>query len=116
MPVAHTAVPVAHEYVPVLQLLFREHAPPAVQLQLPLPSQYRFPPQLVPAAALTRLEHTGAPVEHEFVPVLQPLFTAHAPPAVQLQLPLPSQYRFPPQLVPAAAFARLEPHGDAGGH
>src|SRR5258708_16217696 len=109
MPVAHTAVPVAHEYVPVLQLLFREHAPPAVQLQLPLPSQYRFPPQLVPAAALTRLEHTGAPPVHQFVPLLQQPFPAHAPPAVHSTFPPPPTPTFTPPPPPPPPFPLLTP-------
>jgi hypothetical protein len=80
--------------VPDSHPLFAVHAPPAVQLQLPAPSQKLFPPQLMPGPTLpVRFVHTGVPrlpaTVHEIVPVLHPL--VHAPPATHVQPPLVSQ-------------------------
>jgi hypothetical protein len=51
-----------------------------------------LPPQFVPGAVFVRPDvHCDAPVEHEVVPVVQPLLMLHPAPAVQLQWPAPSQ-------------------------
>lgn len=100
-----------------MQPLLMEHAPPAVQLQLPLASHALFVPvpvQVVPAGFAARpTEHTGVPVAQLVVPVSHPPFVEQAVPAVQVHPPAPSQKLLPPQLTPAATFpVRFEHTGE----
>ena len=70
--------------MPVSHPLLTVQAPPDEQEQFPAPSQALFEPQAVPAVAFpVRFVQTWTPVEHEYVPVLQP--SVQAPPATQLQ-------------------------------
>ena len=78
---------------------------PAVQEpQLPLPSQTRLVPQLVPADLLPLSTQVCAPVEQEVAPFLQMLgFVVQAAPAVHdTQVPEPLHTWLVPQVVPAA--------------
>jgi hypothetical protein len=82
-----------------------EQAWPAVHApQLPLPSQVRLVPQLVPPILLLPSTHVIAPVEQEVTPFLQMLgLPVHAAPAVQAtQVPAPLQTMLVPQLIPPA--------------
>jgi hypothetical protein len=77
---------------------------PAVQEpQLPLPSQTRLVPQLVPPITLLPSAQVCAPVAHEYTPFLQMLgLPVQAPPAVHAtQAPAALQTMLVPQLVPA---------------
>ena len=77
---------------------------PAVQLpQLPLPSQTRLVPQLVPPILLLPSAHVMAPVAHEYTPFLQMFgLPVHDWPAVhETHAPEPLQTMLVPQLVPA---------------
>jgi hypothetical protein len=91
-PVVQVSVPVWHGLVGV-------HAPPAVQVaQAPL-LQTMFVPQVVPFARSPDAMHTGEPVAHDVVPILQTLVgwqlepaahDTHVPALQTLSVPQPA--------------------------
>jgi hypothetical protein len=73
-PSPHTGTPVPHAIVPFLHGLgFCVHAIPAVQSPHTPSLHTRFVPHAVPLPLLPASPHTGRPVVHEIVPVLQGL-------------------------------------------
>jgi hypothetical protein len=102
---SHAVVPLSQAFVGV-QERFAMHV-----LQTPEPLQTWFVPQLVPAGRGPVSTQTGAPVEQEIVPLSHVFVGGQAAPAVQeLQLPVPLQTRFVPQLVPAASGVPVSVH------
>jgi len=96
--------PVLHEVMPTLQMLgLFVHDTPAVQgRQLPALLQTMLGPQAVPGASCVLLLQTIVPVPQLVTPLKHGLgLPVQLWPAVQEpQLPLPSQTRLVPQLVP----------------
>jgi len=101
---AHTDVPVLHEVLPVLhallgvQVRFAVHAVQAPVLHT------RLVPHAVPSAIEVDVSwHTGAPLEHESLPVWQGLAGVQLAPSVhETQLAELLQTWLVPQLEPAA--------------
>jgi hypothetical protein len=103
-----TGKPEEHWMVPVLQT-DGVHAAPCVQaLQTPLPQTWSVP-QLVPFETSPVSRHTGLPVEHSMLPVLQ-TDGVHISLCVQaLQTP-PLQTWFVPQVVPLRIGVAVSTH------
>src|SRR5580765_1826282 len=101
MQIGGPVVPEVWPLVPGLGLPVRDC--PAVQaMQPPLPSQTMPLPQAVPADRLPKSRQTGAPVWQLTMPVLHAvgLVEQFALGVQAAQVPLPSQTRFAPQVVP----------------
>jgi hypothetical protein len=100
----HTALPVVHEIIPVLQGFAGGQLAPALQpMHAPLPHTL-FVPHDVPSVTLPVSVQTEVPVEHDVVPVLHGFDGWQPTPAVQgPQLPR-SQTMFVPQEVPSERF------------
>ncbi len=99
----HMEVPVAHDVIPIVQVVGLQATLAVHEEQLPL-SQTMLVPQEVPLPTFVTLVHVDVPVAHEVVPIVQ--FVGLQPTlAVQLAQPPLSQTMLVPQEVPLPTFA-----------
>ena len=99
------AAPLAHDCVPVWQVLAGVQVAPVTQgTHLAVVSHTMFVPQAVPGALLVVSTHAEVPVAHDVVPFLHGLVGWQTVPAVHdTHMPV-RQTRFVPQDVPSVRF------------
>jgi len=105
VPLTQVCAPVLHDVVPLKQTLglVVQLCPAVHALQVPLPLQTWFVPQVTPADFGVPFTHVWLPVVHDVVPLKQvPGLVVQLWPEVHpMQLPEPLHTWFVPQLVPA---------------
>jgi hypothetical protein len=107
VPSTHTGLPVVQLMTPALQLAlgFEPHGLPAEHATHE-PFEHTPPGHAVPLPTFPLSVHTGLPVEHDVVPVLQGLAGVQPAPALH-GLHVPERHTPPGQPVPLALFEPL---------
>ena len=107
----HVAAPLAHDCVPVWQVLAGVQVAPVAQAtQVAVASHTMFVPQAVPVALLVVSVHTDDPVAHDVVPFLHGFVGWQAVPAVHDTHRPVRHTRFVPHDVPSVRLVVASVH------